>query len=151
MRNLKMESMHQWLWRDFAGINELPERCQHAANPFSPRLFTGQRKDCPALFCPSLSPAFVPCLLAVPESRKSRFIHLKDPTLVPSPVDICQLGRLQHLCRNLSLKAAATWIKPPWAAEEGGGDATKDFRAGGRLAGRGRGSSCGFLSARFSG
>lgn len=96
MRNLKMESMHQWLWRDFAGINELPERCQHTANPFSPGLFTDQRKI--ALLC-SARPsallfswfgvvAFPRAGGAIPSTWRIRHSLLFHPSLV----DIWQLG-----------------------------------------------------------
>lgn len=142
MRNLKMESMHQWLWRDSAGINKLPERCQHLENPFSPRVCLLAEEKIARLCsahrsAPLLSRALWPLLgagrsiLSTPRIQPLLLLH-------PYPMDICQLGCLEHLGRNLSLKAAATWIKPPRAAPEGGGDPTKAFGgAGGSQGGAG--------------
>lgn len=88
--------MHQWLWRDFAGINELPERCQHTANPFSPGLFTDQRKI--ALLCSACPSALLFSwfgVVAFPRaggaiSSTWRIRHLL--LFHPSLVDIWQLG-----------------------------------------------------------
>lgn len=51
MRNLKMESTHQYIWRDFSGINDLLEHLQHAGKIFSLGLFTDQEIKRGVSFC----------------------------------------------------------------------------------------------------